>query len=176
MNLILCALLISLSVPAIDSQDPSTDAKKPTIKDFAWIAGHWKGEAMGGVFEETWNPPLGNSMVGMFKLVKNNEVVFYEILTIVEEKNSVVLRLKHFDKGLAGWEEKDKSVEFPFISVSDKEAVFAGLKFQRTNDDSMNIVVQMKEGGKTSDLTFRCKKLPRKSKPRSSASADQRSK
>lgn len=138
----------------------ATPTKRPTVDDLAWIAGHWQGEAMGGSFEETWNPPFGGTMMGMFKFVKNDEVAFYEILNILEENGKLLVRLKHFDKGLVGWEEKDKSIEFPFISMTKNEAIFDGLKFFRVDDDTLKIVVTMKNGDKSTDLDFVCKRKP----------------
>jgi len=39
------------------------------LADVAWIAGHWKGEAFGGIAEEVWTPPMGESM--MFVIVED---------------------------------------------------------------------------------------------------------
>ena len=50
------------------------------LSDVSWIAGHWKGEAFGGITEEIWSPPLGDSMMFSFKLVVDQKVVFYEIV------------------------------------------------------------------------------------------------
>jgi len=132
---------------------------KPTIAQFAWIAGHWKGKAMGGDFEETWNPPMAGRMMGMFQFVKEGKVVFYEILTIVPKGDSFVLRLKHFDSKLVGWEEKDKSVEFPLIRITNEKAEFDGLVFYKQKDGKMKIVVTTKSKGKVGQLTFPCQKV-----------------
>jgi hypothetical protein len=35
-----------------------------------------------------------------------------------------VLRLKHFDRGLNGWEEKGMAVAYPLVNVGDQEAAF----------------------------------------------------
>jgi len=133
---------------------------KADIQDLNWIAGHWKGQAMGGDFEETWNAPMGGAMMGMFKFVENDEVKFYEILTIVPAGQSLVLRLKHFDAGLKGWEAKDESVEFPLLELTDKLARFNGLRFERLADDRMNIRVMAKEGDQEAkELLFECKRV-----------------
>lgn len=50
----------------------------------------------------------------MFKLVWEGKVALYELLTIVAKDDSLVLRLKHLDGSLKGWEEKDESQEFLF--------------------------------------------------------------
>ncbi|MFN3189624.1 MAG: DUF6265 family protein [Aureliella sp.] len=137
---------------------------QPTIDDFAWIAGHWRGNALGGEFEETWNPPLGGTMVGMFKLAKDDGIAFHEILTIMKIKNRFVLRLKHFDENLKGWEAKDEWEQFPLKSVTSSRAIFDGLRFERVNADQMKIVVRVEEGNeatgkKAVELTFDCKRM-----------------
>jgi hypothetical protein len=115
------------------------------IVDVSWIAGHWRGEAFGGMAEEIWSPPFGDSIMGMYKMVKDGAVVFYEFLTIVEESGSLVLRLKHFDCRLSGWEEKDVSIEFPLVEFTSTEAFFDGLTFRRTGKDSLAAFVLLKQ-------------------------------
>lgn len=120
------------------------DMMEATIKDIAWIAGHWEGEMFDGVAEEVWSPPSGNSMMGMYKLMKNGEVVFYEFLVIVMANNDPVLRLKHFDSDFNGWEEKDKYIEFPFIKCSENEIEFEGLTFRKINSNRMDVFLRLK--------------------------------
>ncbi len=74
-----------------------------TIKDMAWLAGHFRSKVFGGISEEVWTPPFGKTMMGMFKLVKGDKIVFYELFTISEESNSLILKLKHFNPDLTGW-------------------------------------------------------------------------
>lgn len=139
----------------------SNASAKYSIGQMDWIVGSWAGKALGGQFEETWNAPNGGEMMGMFKLVKGDKVVFYELLTIVPEKDSYVLRLKHFGPGLVGWEDKDKSVEFPLESVSKTEIKFKGLTFSRKSEsvtDKMQIQVETKQGDKQESLIFDCHK------------------
>lgn len=134
-------------------------ADRPSITDVAWIAGHWQGKAMGGSFEETWNPPFGGAMMGMFKFVENGEIKFYEILTIVQTKDSLLLRLKHFDKSLVGWEEKEESVEFPLVGITEGEVQFDGLTFKKVDDLRMLIVVKAEDGDKAQELEFDCRRV-----------------
>jgi len=130
-----------------------------SVEDMAWIAGHWKGEAMGGKFEETWNAPMAGEMIGMFKLTSEDKVKFYEIMTIVPERKSFVLRLKHFAPGLIGWEEKDKSVEFPLLTVTSDEIRFDGLTFTKVDKDAMTIEVLVgDDGDKKKRIEFKCRR------------------
>lgn len=157
-----CALgCVDEGTSAVDSPvdvESRPAGKSPTasIEDVSWIAGQWTGEALGGRFEETWNSPSAGGMVGMFKLTRDGDVSFYELLTIVPEGESLVLRLKHFGSDLVGWEEKDKSVEFPLVAIRDNEAQFNGLTFRKIDNDEMLITVNVKSGGEVQELRFEC--------------------
>lgn len=89
-------LLISISFNALAQNTISlgfgNTSAKASINDVDWIAGHWQGEASGGITEDIWSPPLGNSMVATFRLTVDNKVSFYEIETITEEKGTLILR------------------------------------------------------------------------------------
>ncbi len=131
-----------------------------TFDDVAWVSGHWQGSAMGGQFEETWNPPMGGSMTGMFKFVEGDKVGFYELLTIVPQDDSILLRLKHFDAGLKGWEEKDETVDFPLVRITENEVNFEGLTFRRIDEDTMYIYVVVGKGdGENQEVEFACNKV-----------------
>ena len=153
------AFLTVCMTSLVYAQDSSkSDKKSYSIDDLAWIAGNWQGEAMGGQFEETWNKPSGGTMMGMFKLIQNDKVVFYELCTIVETDQSLVMRIKHFHPDMKGWEEKDKCMEFPLVSVDENEAKFDGLVFKKTGEDSMLISVNVNQGGRESVLKFPAKR------------------
>jgi len=97
--------------------------------------------------------------MGMFKLTSEGKVNFYEIMTIVPDGKSFVLRLKHFSPGLIGWEEKDKSVEFPLLAVTPGEVRFDGLTFTKVDDDSMSIEVLVgDDGAKKNRIEFKCQR------------------
>jgi len=119
--------------------DPDAPRPSATLADVAWIAGHWQGEALGGRVEEVWAPPMGGTMMGMYKLVNGDSIVFYELMTVVEEAGSVTLRLKHFNPDLSGWEEKDASVSFPLVGLEPGALYFDGLSFQRLDPDTLRV-------------------------------------
>ena len=125
------------------------------IEDAAWIAGSWSGDAFGGTFEEVWSTPSGGTMMGMFKLVKDDKIGFYEILTISEKSNSLVLKLKHFNANLTGWEEKDDYLSFPLVKISEKEVNFEGMTFRKKDLDTIEVFLAMKhDDGTISEVEF----------------------
>ena len=92
--------------------------------DAAWLQGHWKGEAFGGVAEEFWSPPTENSMVFVFRLVNGDSVSFYEIGHIIEKEETILMQLKHFDGNLRGWEKKDETVDFKLVRIEDDTTLY----------------------------------------------------
>ncbi|MEL6256207.1 MAG: DUF6265 family protein [Bacteroidota bacterium] len=111
------------------------------LLDYDWIAGSWKGKAFGGTVEEVWTHPSGGSMMGSFKLVVKGEVGFYELMTITQEKETILMRLKHFHGNLKGWEEKDETVDFPLVKAEKNKLYFSGLTFERVSDKEINVYV-----------------------------------
>jgi hypothetical protein len=106
-----------------------------SIDELAWLAGHWRGEGLGGQSEEFISPPLNGQVIGMFRQTKaDGSLLFYEFYQFAEEQGSVMLRIKHFNPDFTGWESKDASVEFPLVAVEQNAVYFDGLTFARTGD------------------------------------------
>jgi hypothetical protein len=125
------------------------------IEKARWLVGSWSGEGMGGKCEEVWFPPVDGTMMCMFRFIKDGKIGFYEFITLSEEGDRLIKKLKHFNPDLTGWEEKDKTTEFEFISCSDTEIVFDGMTIRKTGDDTMEIVVKLKSSdGTVKDVPF----------------------
>ena len=152
------ALLFSLTAsaqapPTLERQTPHTfrasasPADVPaTLADFTWFQGEWTGTGLGGNCDESWSASAGGAMMGTFRFLKGNAPVFYEFLLLIEEKGTVVLKLKHFNPDLTGWEDKAKFVTFRLLKISKDEAIFGGLTFQRVGDDGMRIYLALRDG------------------------------
>jgi hypothetical protein len=127
------------------------------LEDVAWLAGSWKGEAFGSTFEEVWNPPSAGSMVGMWKLMSDGEVVFYELMLIVEEEGSLSLKVKHFTDDFVAWETKEDFVRFRLVSFDENAVHFSGLSFYRISDDEIQGFITMHSKGEVREesLTYR---------------------
>lgn len=132
---------------------------KATLENVGWVSGHWTGEAFGGIVEEVWTPPMGNSMMCVFKLVVKGEVQFYEICTISEENETLILRLKHFYADLKGWEEKDETHDFKLVKITEDKAYFDGFTFEKVSDNEITLYVRISEDGKTEEMAFRYKRM-----------------
>lgn len=119
-----CLLMIgglarpALASPALAEQDGAAPAPMPpatalSVDDFAWLAGHWRGEREGELIEESWLPPAHGVMLGMFRWVSaEGELRVYELMTLEPEDGAPVLKLRHFNAGLVAWEDKDGALTF----------------------------------------------------------------
>lgn len=116
------------------------------LSDVAWLAGRWVGEGLGATVEEAWLPAAAGAMAGVFRVVGEDSVRFYELVTLVEEAGSLVLRLKHFGPDLVGWEGRDESVEFVLVRRADDALWFDGLTIRRDGEGRMRIWVALESG------------------------------
>jgi hypothetical protein len=129
--------------------------------DMAWLAGHWTGEGLGGQSEEIWSPPQNGVMMGMYRHIMNGKPVFYELLTLAEDGGSLVIRLKHFNPDLTGWEEKNETVSFPFVAKREGVLHFDGMTFERTGPDALTVylAIEDKKTGAVREARFLYKRV-----------------
>lgn len=127
---------------------------KASIEQLSWLAGHWRGEALGGVVEEHWAPPSAGSMVGSFKLSVDGKVKFYEIEIIREVADSLVLQLKHFAPDLKGWEEKEQTVDFALVKIDASAAYFDGFTIRKISDDEIQMFVVLGREPEVKEVSF----------------------
>jgi hypothetical protein len=118
----------------------------PTVEDLSWLAGHWRGEGLGGSCEEIWSEPLAGTMVGTFRLVEDGETRFYEMLVLAREETGLVMKVKHFAPDLVGWEEKEDFLRFELERVEPNRAHFEGLSMEREGDRLEIRVIRYKGG------------------------------
>jgi hypothetical protein len=115
------------------------------VRDLVWLVGAWHGVHGDAPVEETWAAPLGGTMIGHFRWIRDGSPWFYELMTIAPDGSGVTLRLKHFDPDLRGWEDANAEAAkiFPLIELHGQHAVFrqAGveppvwMRYERTGDE-----------------------------------------
>ncbi len=166
MKALICLALSALLAGMVQAQEKLTAntltlaaGQKPAaakIDDMAWYAGQWCGGGPGGLNEEIWSTPRAGVMMGMYRLIKDGKPVFYELLTMLEEQGSLVIRLKHFHPDLKGWEERDESEEFAFVAQRDGRMYFDGMTFERSGPDAVTVYLAIEQkDGKVTEESFR---------------------
>ena len=164
-----CALAAMLAgLTPMRPQDPKTADKSirladAKIADLAWIAGRWAVQQGEHEFlEETWNDPMANSMIGMFRWQRGDRIWLYEYLLIEETEEGITYHLRHFGPGSKGWETKDEPLSFPLKNVRENEAIFENpdrndpKRFIFARDgDTLAIHIESEDEGETKRNTFR---------------------
>lgn len=138
-----------------------------SIEQLVWMAGGWSGEVDGDPVDEHWALPSAGVMMGMFRWIKNGRVFMYELLVIEPEQDGLVLRLKHFDVGLKGWEEKAMAVAYPLVSAGDGEAVFEKggsfrtnrFTYRRIGADELLVITEDRKGDAVARHEYRYRRL-----------------
>ena len=124
-----------------------------TLDQMDWLVGQWAGSGIGGApAMESWLPPSGGTMVGTFvQETAEGEIRFTEHMYLMEEESTLVLRLKHFNDDLTGWEEKDGMLTFRLIAVEDCAAYFHALTLKCRNPnfpgEGILAAVRIQSGG-----------------------------
>lgn len=118
------------------------------LEDIAWLSGAWTGTAFGSEFEAVWSPPSAGSMIGTFKLMNNDEVNFYEILTITKDDGRLNMKVKHFSADFIAWEEKAEFTNFKLVGLEERAVHFSGLSLRQIDANTMHgyIVMRSKDG------------------------------
>ncbi len=130
--------------------------------DAAWLIGQWSGEGIGGAeAHESWLPLSGDTMVGSFvQETPEGAIMFTEHMYLMAHEGSLVVRLKHFNPDLTGWEEKDGMVTFRLLAAEPCALYFNALTYRCDAGGGMVVAVRMKsDKPEPEELVFRFKRL-----------------
>lgn len=128
--------LIAMDLPALAADKPRKGASVPArpkqpaadaaaqLASLAWIEGVWVSRQGKDTLEESWFAPHGDSMVGMFRWMKDGDLWMTELMTITIDDGALVFRLRHFDRRHTAWEEKDAPMTCKLKSIADREVTF----------------------------------------------------
>ena len=159
---ILALSLFAASTAAIAEEtrlgEDGFESPPASLEQMDWLVGQWAGEGIGGApAMESWLPPTGSTMVGTFvQETAEGAIQFTEHLYLMEEDGTLVLRLKHFNADLTGWEEKEDMLSFRLVAIEPCAAYFHALTLRCADanqpGEGLVAAVRMRSGG---ELTFR---------------------
>jgi Domain of unknown function (DUF6265) len=150
--------------PQLHTRVAEAGAPRPSasIAELAWLVGRWEGPGIDGApSQESWSAPLGGIMAGTFVQGDGKGgVMFSEVMQFAPDGDSLIVRLKHFNADLTGWEEKDKSVSFRLIAREGNAWYFNGLTYRRDGRSRLLVAVRMRgKDGAVSELVFRFRRV-----------------
>ncbi|MDZ7764596.1 MAG: DUF6265 family protein [Melioribacteraceae bacterium] len=129
------------------------------IEKLNFLQGNWTSEKWGGIIEEYWSAPNGNTLIGMFRFIKDGELQFSEHFMVTEQNNTLTLKLRHFNPDFTGWEDQYSYVEFPLVNIEENFVEFDGISYQLTNENRLIILLEMGDAEKIETEEFILKKF-----------------
>jgi hypothetical protein len=112
MKSFVCIMLLTLA-GAVAAEESAT--AKPTLEDFAWLAGQWRIENGKRVVDEHWMSPAGGLMMGMARAIEGGKVE-YEFTLLRQEPNGDIVYVAS--------PSKQREAIFRLTSLTNGEAVF----------------------------------------------------
>ena len=161
--MVLGSVLLTYLAAAGTAQAPAPAQARAKLADVAFMAGHWRGGAAGELAEEIWTAADGDGMLGMWRYVAGGKARVFELLSIRQDAEGLMLRFRHFDGLLTAREEKDKPLALPLTRWSAGEAVFEGksvaggllrLTYRRDGSDGLLATLE-KDGAKPQPFAYR---------------------
>jgi hypothetical protein len=137
-------------------------APAATIAEAQWLVGAWSGSGINGAeAHESWLAASGDTMVGTFvQETAEGTIMFTEHMYLMEQDGSLVVKLKHFNPDLTGWEEKDGMVTFRLVHAEPCALYFNALTYRCDGEGGMVVVVRMKSPKpEPQELVFRFRKV-----------------
>ncbi|QOI99735.1 MAG: hypothetical protein HRU70_04270 [Phycisphaeraceae bacterium] len=137
----------------------ATDAPvSQAVRSLAFLEGRWVGTMGDDPVEETWSPPMGDSVVGMFRWQNESRTTLWELLSIRDEGGVPVLRLRHFNADFAPWKGECEGVAaMPASELTPSRVVFtnpspiggvSSCAYERTPADRLAIEIRFKDPGR----------------------------
>jgi hypothetical protein len=164
----LCLVALSGGAAA-RAQAPAPVPAKATVDQLAWVAGAWTGTVGDRTVEQHWSAPVAGSIVAMYRSIRAGRPLLYELLAMENEREGVVLRIKHFapGAGLVSQEAKDQSMDHALVEVGERRAVFQGgttespvrITFTQPDPSALTIVVERIRDGKPVSTEFKYRRI-----------------
>ncbi|HEX8019381.1 DUF6265 family protein [Mucilaginibacter sp.] len=124
---------------------------KASVNQLAFMAGTWTQKNGWGDMEEFWGEPMGDSIISSFRVVKDGKAAFYEFVVIEEQNHLPVFKMRHYNRGSIGWEEKDKPLLFYLVGIEKNKADFelkdksVRITYQLVSPDKLDVTLVEKD-------------------------------
>jgi len=122
------------------------------IDELAWLAGSWKGNAFGGVIEETFTKPNGGCILGTSRVLSQGKTVHREFLELIETDKKIFY-IVHLPKKVGKFALVASGVNW--ARWRDPENDFPSLIEYRRKGETITVLLQgLGENGKRVQFTM----------------------
>lgn len=105
----------SAGAPTTETSSPTQQANTataqyPTLDQFTWLEGQWRGEWGARIAEQRWLEPKAGEMAGLLRLIEGKKTLVLELFSIVEKPEGIQFYLRHLTPELLPWEKSDATM------------------------------------------------------------------
>jgi hypothetical protein len=151
---LLGALFAGSSVVAADEANG-----RPSVGQFAWLAGTWSFEKGGRVVTEHWLPPEGGTMLAVSRTISGDRTVEYEFLVLREDAAGAIVLEAH--------PSGQKATAFQLVRAGAREVVFENLQhdfpqrviYALTGPETLLAAIEGERDGRTRRIEFPYKRV-----------------
>lgn len=105
--------------PAAARAAAAPTSQPATLSEFTWLAGRWTGPLGRGRLEDIWSAPDGGLIMGMFRMIGQNDTIAVVELSVIRQAGTgVVLEFRHFSAGLEPWEQSKNPLTLWLVDKS----------------------------------------------------------
>lgn len=148
MRIVIAIALALLAIPVRAQEASKPPPVAASIADVAWLEGSWIGTGIDGhPSGESYSRAGSGRIVGHFwQLDAAGNIDFTEHIAIVPRDGGLVMRLKHFEDDLTGWEDKagSSALEFVLTRNGPDRWVFGAVELVRTAPDRLETSVRVR--------------------------------
>jgi hypothetical protein len=130
---------------------PGHSRPRATLKNLAWLQGHWTGRMPNAIVDNVIFAPIAGQMPTFVRATQDGNIVFYEMTAFVENEGSLTIREKHFTPDFAGWEPQQTFVDRPLVAYEAHIYYFDGTTFVKTGPDSYTVYHLNRSGQQEED-------------------------
>lgn len=106
----LTALSATAQEHTATTANAALQATSPSLADFSWLEGTWRGEWGPRTAEQVWLAPKAGEALGIFRLVENDKTLVIELFTLVEKSGGIDFYMRHFTPQLVPWEKSEATL------------------------------------------------------------------
>ena len=135
-----------------------------SIEQLDWMTGNWAGNLGPNQLEENWIASEGNTLMAAVRMTGGDATSMFEMITIEEVDNSLVLHIQQWDPGFVP--RTESAMEMELTEITEKSVSFVNVSgfgmptLGYSHPDSETFVIHVgQEGGGSFDIELKARNI-----------------
>ena len=135
-----------------------------SIEQLDWMTGNWAGNLGPNQLEENWIASEGNTLMAAVRMTGGDATSMFEMITIEEVDNSLVLHIQQWDPGFVP--RTESAMEMELTEITENSVSFVNVSgfgmhtMGYSHPDSETFVIHVgQEGGGSFDIELKARNI-----------------